>query len=102
MKKIFTHENRLIVFNIKNILQEAGIDCLLKNEFASGGVGDLSPLDTWPEIWVTDDEISDRAKKIIKEIHQQSSTKADWLCLQCGESNDGHFNLCWNCSHSKN
>lgn len=55
MKKVFTHENRLIVFNLKNLLQEQGIECLVKNEFASGGVGDLSPFETWPELWVLND-----------------------------------------------
>ncbi|MCP4389343.1 MAG: DUF2007 domain-containing protein, partial [Gammaproteobacteria bacterium] len=52
MKRVFSHENRMILFNMKNLLQAAGIETIVVNEFAAGGVGELSTLDTWPELWL--------------------------------------------------
>ena len=100
MKKVFTHENRLIVFHIKNLLEEQGISCSIKNEFASGGVGDLSPFETWPEIWV-DDEQSDQADQVILENARAEPMAKDWVCTVCGEVNDSQFKICWKCNAGK-
>ncbi len=95
MKKVFSHENRLIVFNLKNVLQDAGIACVVENEFASGGVGDLSPFETWPELWVVNDE--DEAAALERIAQLQNQPQADWFCARCGEMNPGSFQVCWNC-----
>ena len=39
MKKVFTHENRMIVYNMKNLLQGEGIELVMKNEFTGWGIG---------------------------------------------------------------
>lgn len=95
MKKVFSHENRLIVYNLKNVLQEQGIASMVENEFASGGVGDLSPFDTWPELWVVNDDDEERALKVIESLNQKP--RQDWICPVCGEKNPGSFQFCWNC-----
>lgn len=100
MKKVFTHENRLIAFHIKNLLQGQGIDCLVKNEFASGGVGDLSPFETWPEIWV-EDKHSSRAEQIVNQHALSDTDELEWTCTDCGEKNESTFKICWNCNRSK-
>lgn len=97
MKKVFTHENRLIVFNLKNLLEDQGIECVIKNEFSGGGVGDLAPLDTWPELWVSNDDCFDRAESLINDIHNGHADEDVWLCRQCGEKNTANFQVCWNC-----
>lgn len=95
MKKVFSHENRLIVFNIKNLLEEQGIECIVKNEFAGGGVGDLSPFETWPELWVMDEADYSSAKDVVEQLQQGAG--ADILCPHCGEENGRHFQICWHC-----
>ena len=70
MKKIFTHENRMIVFNMKNLLQGEGIDSFVINEFAAGGAGDLATFDTWPELWIEDDARVQQAEHETK-IHER-------------------------------
>lgn len=97
MQKVFTHENRLIVFHMKNILQDEGIECLIKNEFASGGVGDLAPFETWPELWVNESE-NKRALDIIQENLSRAPSGKEWICDQCGETNDFNFQVCWQCN----
>jgi hypothetical protein len=100
MQKIFSHENRLIVFHMRNLLQDAGIVAHLRNEFASGGVGDLSPFETWPELWVDDGE-AEQASALISSDFLLESDCGEWLCSRCGERNDGHFQLCWNCTQAR-
>lgn len=89
----------MIVFHVKNLLQGQGIDSLLKNEFASGGVGDLSPFETWPEIWVDDEQFAE-AQRFIDLQSLQEVSGSEWICPDCGELNDGNFMICWNCNHA--
>ena len=97
MKKLFTHENRLIVFNLKNLLEEQGINCHIENEFSSSGVGVLAPFETWPEIWVEEYQF-DKAEQIVDETLNNQSAGGDWVCSGWGESNGSNFNLCWKCN----
>ena len=95
MRKVYTHENRLLVFHYKNLLDEQDIECFIKNEFSSGGVGELSPFETWPELWVVNDEDVEQAEKL---CHPVASAKAGARhCPHCGEINESNFHLCWHC-----
>ncbi len=96
MKKLFTHENRIIVFNLKNVLQEEGIETIVVNEFAAGGAGDLATFDTWPELWVEDETRLGQAQAIIQGILSSGETD-DWSCPTCQEQNGASFQFCWNC-----
>jgi len=96
MKKLYTHENRIIIFNLKNVLQDKGIECSIINEFASGGAGDLATFDTWPELWISDDDRFVEAESILQKIvfdHNEDY----WYCPGCREKNGGAFELCWKC-----
>lgn len=99
MKKVFTHENRMILYNLKNLLQAEGIETVVVNEFSGGGVGDLAAFDTWPELWLEDDERFAEAEAIVHDVmhgkHQQ-----DWFCRGCQERNDAAFRVCWNCGRA--
>ncbi|MCH8177619.1 MAG: DUF2007 domain-containing protein, partial [Proteobacteria bacterium] len=68
MKKLYTHENRLIIYNLKNVLQHEGIASQVINEYASGGAGDLPTFETWPELWVSDSHHFERAESILRYI----------------------------------
>ena len=96
MKKLFTHENRMIVFNLKNVLQAEGIETIVVNEFAAGGAGDLATFDTWPELWIEDDARFEQAQALIQGILSDRRTD-DWFCRTCQERNDVSFQICWNC-----
>jgi hypothetical protein len=98
MKKVFTHENRMIVFNMKNLLQGEGIDSFVINEFASGGAGDLATFDTWPELWIEDDARVQQAEQILQDVFSAGET-GSWVCRDCQESNAAAFQICWNCGH---
>ncbi len=99
MRKVFTHENRMIVFNMKNLLQAAGIETIVINEFAAGGVGDLSAFDTWPELWLEDESRCAEAEAIMRDV-QENNGGRPWFFRSCQEQNDAAFQICWNCGRA--
>ena len=99
MKKVFTHDNFLIVGNVKNLLTNAGIDTAVKNEYASGAAGELSPIDAWPELWVAQEDVA-KAEDIIKGFAEEPEGTA-WVCRNCGERNEPSFEVCWQCQTQK-
>ena len=96
MKLLYTNENRYLVNNIQNIVDNAGISTMLKNEFAAGAAGDLVPHETWLELWVVEDGDYDKAVTILDAAFSNHND-ATWLCKQCNETNDASFEFCWNC-----
>ena len=89
----------MLVSNIKNYLENENIDIFLKNEFIAGAAGDLSPFDTWLEIWVEDKDVS-KAKKLLLSL-SDDNTSTEWTCPACGESNGASFEICWNCQKER-
>jgi len=96
MKKVYTDQNITLVANVKNIVEEAGLDCVLRNEFISGGMGELPYVDVWPELWVVEDSDYERACALIKDAFSERPG-VEWVCRSCHERNDGSFEICWNC-----
>ncbi len=96
MKRVYTHENRMLVSNARNLVENAGIETVLRNEYAGGGVGELSPWDTWVELWVVNDADYDAALDLVAQARGPENA-AQWRCPQCHELNDGAFEVCWNC-----
>ena len=100
MKIIYSHENKILVENARNLLAHNGIEAILKNEYASGGIGELSAIDTWPELWLVNDDDYGNAKLLLGQL----STDIDqdsWKCTSCQELNEPSFDFCWNCQIEK-
>ena len=96
MKMVYSHENSFLVNNVKNLIEARDIDVFIKNEYAQGGVGEISAFDCWPEVWIINDGDFDRAMEVV--ISSQNRTnEPDWVCHHCSEKNDASFELCWNC-----
>jgi hypothetical protein len=96
MKLVYTHENLFLLSNVKALLEAAGIEVLLRNEYAGGGRGELPVFETWPELWIEKERDYARARAIIEAMHS-TSRPPEWACSQCGESNDPSFEFCWRC-----
>ncbi|MBN7824165.1 DUF2007 domain-containing protein [Bowmanella dokdonensis] len=99
--KVFASEDRFLVWQVRQLLEDRNIPCFIKNEFAIGGAGDLSPFDCWPEVWITDDGWLPRAKEIIHRWQKELGVGQDWYCPGCGEENAGSFDLCWHCAQER-
>jgi len=98
MKLLYTNENRLLVNNVLNLVENAGIAISLKNEFAGGAAGLLVPHETWLEVWVEEADY-DRANIIIQSLFNTEQQQG-WVCNQCSEYNDASFDYCWSCQYS--
>ena len=90
--------------NVKNLLEASHIPCEIRNEYAQGGVGELSFVDAWPEVWVAPED-AHLARQCIASMQldsaqQNSSDNSDWLCV-CGEMNGASFYSCWSCRRDR-
>lgn len=99
MKFIYSNENRMLVSNMRNYLENESIDVFLKNEFIAGAAGDLSPFDTWLELWVEDKDYA-RAKELLLSLSDVNAS-TEWTCPDCGETNGASFEICWNCQKDR-
>jgi len=99
MKTVYSASNLSLVSIIQNILDQHGIKCWIKNEFLSAGIGDLPPIECWPQLCVEDDDFI--AAKRIVEAALIETTGSAWTCNSCGEEIEGQFTECWKCGASR-
>lgn len=95
MKLIYTHQNPIIVGLVKDMLTEEGVEVIMRNEYASGAVGELAPIDAWSEVWVPLDWC-ERAERILARL-DTAHAESEWQCGQCAENNHSSFSVCWRC-----
>jgi hypothetical protein len=100
LKLIYTNENLFLVGNAKNILQAQGIEVILKNQFAQSAIGETSSIDAWPELWLRNDSDYEDAFKVIESCLSEENA-AEWVCIECDESNDASFEICWSCHSNR-
>lgn len=96
MKLLYTNPNHIVVSQARSTAELAGIPCIIRNEYAAGAIGELAPIDAWPELWVVHDRDYERGKLVIERA-QAEVQEADWQCEQCDRFSPATFDLCWNC-----
>jgi len=95
LKLAYTHPNLAIVTQAASALERAGITAEIRNEYAAGGIGELAPIEAWPELWVPD-----RDWELAQRLIEADRTRAEgpeWQCGQCEASNPATFDWCWRC-----
>lgn len=97
VKRIASHESLALLSHLRNLLEQSGIECFIKNEQLSGGLGDIPFLECLPELWVLRDNQLDAAESLLAELQSTSATAPAWHCPGCGEFNEGQFAACWHC-----
>ena len=98
MKIVYSAPNISIVSIFRNLLEEHGIKCWIKNEFLYAGMGELPPIECWPLLCVEDDDY-DAAKGIVDEALTEKELPP-WTCESCDEEIEGQFTECWKCGQS--
>jgi hypothetical protein len=102
MKKLYTAQNPLTISHLKNILESGGIKCVVKNLYLSSAVGELPPIECWPELWVVDDAKHAEAQEVLnKTLAPLRSVSKRWKCRKCAREVEGQFSECWNCGESR-
>ena len=80
MKRVWSGSSLPDTTHFKNLLEHAGVACVIKNHELSGGLGDLPVLDCAPEIWVLDDAEAERAEALIRDSVRPIAGAAPWRC----------------------
>jgi len=100
MKRLLSDESLAYLGHLRNVLEQAGIDCVLKNEQLSGGLGEIPFLECLPELWVLRDGELERARALLADLERVEPAADEWVCAACGESNEGQFAACWHCGRA--
>ena len=93
MKRVFSSFNQTDVYHARNLLENAGIEVMVKNAILSSAMGELPPAECQAELWVLDDADAERAQKVLT---REAAAGPDWTCA-CGETLGPQFTQCWRC-----
>jgi hypothetical protein len=97
MKRVYTADSLADVGHVKNLLEQSGIPCLIRNEQLSGALGEVPFLECLPELWVLDDDDAAEALCRVAELGSADAGGPPWRCRHCGEENEAQFAACWRC-----
>lgn len=103
MKRVFT-SNAMSADQeiVKSLLDEAGIPCMIRNEFPSGALSELTPSEASPEVWIMNDEDYAKAREIVDALQNATvEIQEAWSCPGCREEIEGQFTSCWNCGSER-
>ena len=78
MKRLASHESIAYLGHIKNLLEQSGISCLIKNEQLSGGLGEIPFLECLPELWIVRDAQLAEAQALLEELERTSPSAPAW------------------------
>jgi hypothetical protein len=98
MKRVLSGNSLPDTTHFKNLLEQSGIACVIKNHELGGGLGDLPVFDCAPEIWV-DGTHASRAEALLRDS-VRPARGAPWRCTACGENNEPQFAACWSCGNA--
>ncbi len=100
MKRVYQAADYYSAQLIKSYLEDNGIDSQVNGELLIGAIGEI-PANSYPSVWVIDDEEFMRAKTLIADYEVALSkpvvTTESWKCPQCSETIEPQFNQCWHC-----
>lgn len=98
MRRIHTAESLIEIAHLRNLLESAGIRCVIRNDRLAGALGEIPFVECWPELWLADERDALRAKGIIDAELAPAEPAEPWTCPGCGERLEGQFGECWRCS----
>ncbi len=95
MKRVFRAASLIDVAHARNVLSTAGIAAEFRNQYLGGALGELPMLETWPALFVADDDEA-AAIRVLARVAATPSGSA-WSCAHCGELCEAQFTHCWRC-----
>ncbi len=104
MRKLYASEDRFLFQSVRSELDVRDIPYLVKNEFASGAIGELPWQDSQQEIWIVDENWFPRAQAVLASLPTPASSSIDsgpWQCTECKEINGEAFEVCWQCEQPR-
>ncbi|MGJ8671481.1 DUF2007 domain-containing protein [Rubritalea sp.] len=71
MRKVYEDQDMTMVGYYRTVLEEDGIQTLVKNEYAQLAAGEVPFTQVYPELWVSNDEDYDTAFSLIKKLRDE-------------------------------
>ena len=100
MKRVYSAANLIDATHWANVLASHGIEAQLRNTTLGGAMGELPFAETWPQVWVADEQEM-HAKRLLENVAGGPARAVTaWRCERCGELVEGQFDECWQCAGS--
>jgi hypothetical protein len=99
MKRIYTHDNIVVLHSVKNVLALNNIESFVKNEHTIPAGARHGISNIFHELWILNDQDYEKASRVIDTEIDNPALKASWICRQCNEENEGNFEVCWKCQN---
>jgi hypothetical protein len=100
MKRVHSSESLAEIGHLRNLLEQSGIPCAVKNDQLCGALGEIPFLECMPELWVLRDGDTPEALQVIEQFGAAAASAVPWKCHTCGETNEGQFAACWQCARA--
>ena len=101
MKKVYSNNNIALVWHVKNMLEQQGIEVITRNDRLYSIAGEIPVTECMGEVWVVNALYYQYAERLVDEMEnpevEESRDVADWTCNACGEQIASTFAVCWNC-----
>ena len=98
MKKVYSNNNIALVWHVKNMLEQQGIEAETRNDSLYSVAGELPVTECMGEVWVVNALNYQTAVRVVSEMELASlAENGAWVCHVCHEEVDGSFSVCWNC-----
>ena|SRR5256885_921102 len=95
MRMLFASPQSQDVELLRKALNEAGIQCEVRNENAYAF---FPGAEFYPELWVLNEGDFSKAEELRDALLKLASSPSNsWICGVCGEASEGQFSSCWNC-----
>ena len=89
MIKVFESFDLATVGHVKSVLEAHGIRTFLKNQYASGALGELPFVEIAPQLFVLDPDDLPEANRVLRELGLHEDSRADLADDDLAEDDPG-------------
>jgi hypothetical protein len=97
MKRVYTADNRAMAWHVRNVLASNAVEAEVRNDILRSAQGPVPVNECNPEVWILHDGDEETVRQLLDEIFTAPLEETSWQCDNCGETNYGQFDICWNC-----
>ncbi len=101
MKPFYSSLGLHEVHHLKNLLESAGIGCLLKNEGLSTLAGEVPFTECAVQLFLLSDDDRPEADAVLRAWRAGPGLGAAWTCTRCRETLEHQFSTCWKCGSER-
>ena len=101
MRKLRTFDSLTLATHWQNLFEQAGFAVHLRNQFASGAVGEIPVDQGRVQLWLNDVREWANAQVLLEQLDRPIAASS-WQCVACQESIEDQFTACWQCGIERN